>query len=112
MSISTYTYQGGKPLALSHATAHFISRATQEALLENNFKPLREISPHSWSVATTRDRLEDDLQRARRLAPAYPAYIVTASGAPLLVTDRIFVRFRHPLSAIEAHQFGERFGLS
>jgi hypothetical protein len=112
MSTETYTYQGGTKVDLTYATNHFISRSTKEDLLEHDFKPLQAMSVHSWSVATTAHDLDHDLVRARRFAPAYPAYIVIATGTPLLVTDRIFVRFRTEVSTIDAHRFADHFELT
>ena len=111
MVSTTYTYQGGKKLELSCATDHFISRSTKEKLLRDRFNPLHEVSPHSWSVATNVDRLQEDLVRARRLAPAYPAYCIAATGARFLVTDRVFVRFRHDAPNDAAHQLAEHFDM-
>src|SRR5512137_178454 len=112
MSARTYTYQGGRKLDLSYDANHFILRSTRAEVIRNGFRPLHAVSIHSWSVATTADGLQRDLQRARQFAPAYPAYIVMATGTPLRVTDRIFVRFRREVSTAEARQFGERFELA
>jgi hypothetical protein len=110
--MATYTYQGGKKLVLSRATTYFVARGTKEQLLANHFQPLHEVSAHSWSVETTVDRLQEDLERARQVLPAYPAYTIAASGTGFLVTDRIFLRFRHQTADNDAHQFGERFKLA
>lgn len=107
MSSAIYTYQGGKKLALSCATTHFVSRAGKERLLEEQFSPIHELSPHSWCVRTSPDRLQEDLVRARRLGPAYPAYIVEGSGAGFHVTDRIAIRFRREVSDRHARELGD-----
>lgn len=107
----TYTYQGGKKLPLSRLTTHFISRAEKKELL-CEFEPI-QLSPHSWMVRTSADRIDDDIERARQLAPAYPAYIVNDTGNPLLITDRVFVRFRNASDCDDAsaRQFGKKHGM-
>ncbi len=111
MPSNTYTYQGGKKLELSCSTTHFVSRAEEKRLLEENFSLIHALSPHSWCVRTSPDRLHEDLVRARLLGPAHLAYIVAGSGAAFHVTDRIALRFRCDISDREAHQFGAHFEL-
>src|SRR6185295_9672637 len=94
MATATYTYQGGRKLPLSLVRTHFISRAGEQALLCDDFQPLESLTPNAWTVRSNAAKLDDDLRRARRLGPAYPAYVVEDNGSPFLVTDRIFVRFR------------------
>src|ERR1700682_5498500 len=108
----TYTYQGGSRRDLLLETTSFISRSKEEELIREGFKPLRRISPHSWRVETDGARLQTDLERARRLGPAYPDYIVAATGSRLRVTDRLFLRFRHEAYENDVHQLAALFGLS
>lgn len=89
-----YTYQGGRKVPLSRVTTHFISRAPKAALLCGDFEPIGSLTPNAWIVRTNDATLDADLQRARKLGPAYPAYVVDDGGWNLRVTDRIFVRFR------------------
>ena len=111
---STYTYQGGRKLPLARLTTHFISRAAKKDLLADYFEPLQNVSPHAWTVRTTENTIDDDIRRARQIAPAYAAYVVEESGSLFLITDRIFVRFRSTDDAAEgaARQFGARHGLT
>jgi hypothetical protein len=111
MEETTYTYQGGKKLPLSKVTTHFISRATKYDALCDTFEQLDHLSPHSWIVRTTVDRLEEDIERARQLGPAYPAYVVNDTGNHFLVTDRLFVRFRAITTEASAREFGRKYGL-
>lgn len=97
----TYTYQGGRRLLLSRLTSRFISRAKKEQLQQDHFHYLDPLSVHSWSVESNADRLDEDIRRARRLAPAYPYYIDADTGDEFIVTDRIFVRLRAGASADE-----------
>jgi subtilisin family serine protease len=94
MTEATYTYQGGRRLPLARATTHFISRAGKGDLLCDRFELVDSVSHDAWAVRTNSDHLEEDLRRARRLAPAYPAYVSTETGTDFFVTDRIFIRFR------------------
>lgn len=109
----TYTYQGGKKLPLSRLTTHFISRAEKKALLCDSFEPVDHLSPHSWMVRTSPDRIDEDIERARKLAPAFPAYVVNDTGNHFLMTDRIFIRFRAASDCNEAfaRAFAARNGL-
>ncbi|HUP60878.1 MAG TPA: S8 family serine peptidase [Thermoanaerobaculia bacterium] len=107
MPCTTYTYQSGKKLELSCSTTHFVSRAEKQRLLEEHFSLIHALSPHSWCVRTSSDRLHEDLVRARLLGPAYPAYVVASSGAGFHVTDRVALRFRCDVSESDARQFGD-----
>jgi len=106
MPCTTYTYQGGERLELSCSTTHFVSRAKKEQLEGEEFSLIHPLSPHSWCVRTSPERLHEDLVRARLLGPAYPAYVVAGSGAGFHVTDRIALRFRRNVTDTEARQFG------
>lgn len=107
----TYTYQGGQRFDLSQDASRFICRTTRERLVEADFQPDQAVSAHSWTVWTTPDRRQTDLERARLIAPAYPAYKIAGTGCFFLVTDRVFLRFRRPTSDGEMHEFGEHFAL-
>jgi Subtilase family len=111
MSFTTYTYQGGRKLELSCSTTHFVARADKERLLGENFAVIHPLTPHSWCVETSPDRLREDLARARLLGPAFPAYVVAGSGAGFHVTDRIALRFRGGISNNEARQFANELDL-
>src|SRR5688572_29245235 len=89
-----YTYQGGRKLPLSQLDTRFVSRAKKQQLIRDDFEPVQRLSAQSWSVNTSSDRLDEDIARARRLAPAYPFYVFADSGREFLVTDRLFVRLR------------------
>src|SRR5688572_9669060 len=106
MPCITYTYRAGKKVDLSYSTTHFVSRAAKNRLLEENFSLIHALSPHSWCVRTSPDRLHEDLARARLLGPAYPAYVVAHSGAGFHVTDRISFRFLRDVSDSDARQLG------
>jgi hypothetical protein len=93
MSEQFYTYQGGRKLPLSRLTTHFISQAEKHDLLSDAFEPIENVSPHLWTVRTSSDTIDDDIERARRIAPAYAAYVVSDTKRLFPVTDRIFVRF-------------------
>jgi hypothetical protein len=111
MSEMTYTYQGGHRLALSRSNTHFVSRASRNDLRSDRFRPLQPLSPHSVSVQTSERNIDQDICRARQLGPAYAAYTVADTGRAFLVTDRIFVRFRHPCDDNEATRFALRHSL-
>jgi hypothetical protein len=90
-----YTYESGSKLPLSRRTTDFVSRASEEQLSDSEFKPIEQLSAHSYRVEAESDRVDADITRARKLAPAYPAYTIDDTGIDYLVTNRIFVRFRH-----------------
>jgi len=108
-----YTYQGGLKMPLSRVTTHFISRAPKSALLCDNFQPIGSLTPNTWIVRTDDASLNEDIRRARKLGPAYPAYVVDDGGWNLGVTDRIFVRFHTEVESEDAalRQFMKRHGL-
>jgi hypothetical protein len=107
--VTTYTYQGGRRIALHDESTRFVSRASRYCLESADFRPTESISRHSWSVPSTAERIDDDLARARRLAPAYRAYTVDDTGSEFFVTDRIFVRLR---AGHDVERFAAAHGLT
>ena len=108
MLADTYTYQGRRKVLLSRDAEYFISRAPERLLLDGHFETIGRVSSHSWKVRS-KGQVEGEIQRARALGPAYPAYVVNETGRPLNVTDRIFVRFKPgvaPAEFAEAHHLG------
>jgi hypothetical protein len=99
MTELTYTYRCGRKLPLTRVTTHFLSRAKRGDLLAYQFKPLGSAWGDLWSVQTDGRRLDDALERAREIGPAYPAYVVADTGRKFHVTDQIFVRFRNAADA-------------
>jgi subtilisin family serine protease len=91
---SRYTYQGGHAIPLSAGPASFISRADPRRLIEQEFDIMHATSPHSWRVATTPDRLEAEMARARSLGRVFHDYMLAETNTAFLITDRILVRFR------------------
>jgi subtilisin family serine protease len=93
---------------LSRDQEHFISRAPKPLLIDSHFETIGRVSSHSWKVRSM-GHVEEDIRRARVLGPAYPAYVMSETGAPLNVTDRIFVRFKPgvvPAEFAKAHHLG------
>lgn len=111
MPEALYTYQGGRKLPLLRDTTHFISRAAKADLLSDSFVPIAHVSPRSWRVETNPATIDEDMRRARRLAPAYAAYTIAGTGSRFLVTDRIFVRFHDAFDDTVVSTFAQQHEL-
>jgi len=108
----TYTYRGGKKLALDKRPDQFVARAESEKLRQAGIdEPVEAVSPASSRVTVPPGELESLMTRARRVAPTHHAYAIADSGQDFLITDRVFVTFKEPLSSGEVAEFAGRYGL-
>lgn len=108
----TYTYRGGKKLALQKRPDQFVARALPEALEAAGIAgDTEQVSPASSRVTLPARALEAGMAQARALAPTHHAYTVADSGQDFLITDRVFVTFKAPPSAEQVAEFAGRYGL-
>lgn len=116
---TTYTYHNGEPLTLACNPDAFISRAKQDVLQVNGFKILRQLSPHSFRIAVNAgEGRAEQIRKASILGPAFGDYLIPdlhergGDATELLVTDRVIVRFRKPMSRGELSRFERQYGVA
>jgi hypothetical protein len=108
----TYTYRAGKRILLRRRSDQFVVRATPEEAEARCFGSAAErVSSGSCRVTVRAPDLERAMAEARLVAPAHHAYEIADTGEEFLITDRIFVTFREPLTPEELDNFVGRNGL-
>ena len=108
----TYTYRGGKKLELAKRPDAFVARALPEALQRAGIADdAEQVSSASSRVRARAQDVDALMARSRALGPTHHAYTLADTGEDFLITDRIFVTFREPLSAEAVGAFAGRYGL-
>jgi subtilisin family serine protease len=107
-----YTYRAGRKVLLNKRPDQFVIRALPDELENMGITgDAEQVSSASSRVTTRTDDLEPLMSRSRHIAPTHHAYYVADTGDEFLITDRIFVTFREPLSADQVDAFAGRYGL-
>ncbi len=86
-------------------------RALPEELADVGISNAEQVSSASSRVTTRSGNLESLMSRSRHVAPTHHAYYEATTGQEFLLTDRVFVTFREPLSAEQVDEFAGRYGL-
>ncbi|MNW28059.1 Calcium-dependent protease precursor [compost metagenome] len=107
-----YTYRGGKKIMLRKQPDQFIVRALPKELEKKiGIIDAKQVSASSSRVITRTIDLETLMSRTRNIAPTHHAYYVAETDKEFLITDRIIVTFREPISPEEVGSFAGRYGL-
>jgi hypothetical protein len=106
-----YTYRDGKRVPLRKRPDQFVVRVSPEDAARAGFHTAERVSPHSTRVTTTATSLDEDIARARAMAPAHHAYDIAPTGEEFLITDRVLVTFKAPPSQADLGTFMARYGL-
>src|SRR5262245_69705 len=106
-----YTYRGGRKLVLNKEPDQFVVRAAPDRLHELGIAHTERVSPGSTRVDVPPDQLEAMMADARAMAPTHHAYAMSDTGQEFLITDRVLVTFKEPLSAERVAEFAGRYGL-
>ncbi|HEY9633090.1 MAG TPA: proprotein convertase P-domain-containing protein [Coleofasciculaceae cyanobacterium] len=106
-----YSYRAGQKINLVKRPDQFIVRSLPNRLKEIGIPDAEQVSSASSRVTTRTVDLERLMSEARHLAPTHHAYQVAQTGEDFLITDRIFVTFREPLTAEQVDTFTGRYGL-
>lgn len=106
-----YTYRGGQRMNLVKLPDQFVVRTLPEKLEEIGITNAERVSSASSRVTSRSIDLEREMSQSRYLAPTHHAYQIADTGEDFLITDRIFVTFRQPISAEELDAFAGRYGL-
>src|SRR5215207_8790417 len=107
----TYTYRNGEKVPLEKAPDQFVVRALPESLEALGITDAEQVSSHSSKVTTRATDLEPEMSRMRHVAPTHHAYSEAATGADFLITDRVLVTFKEPLSAEQIDAFAARYNV-
>src|SRR5215211_3847545 len=107
----TYTYRGGEKIALNKAEDEFVVRTVPEELQGKGLEKLKQVSSASTKVTTDKEKLEEKMAEAREMAPTHHAYYDQDSGEEFLITDRIMVTFKKPISDKNLDAFSVKYGL-
>lgn len=107
----TYTYRAGKKIFLDKHPDEFIVRALPEELEKIGIKDAEQVSSAASRVSTRTADLEPLMSRSRDLAPSHHAYSVAKTDQEFLITDRILVTFREPLTDEQVDAFANCYGL-
>jgi subtilisin family serine protease len=111
-SQQTYTYRAGERIVLEKRTDQFVVRSLPDELTDIGIMdPAERVSSASSRVTTRATDLEPLMSRSRQLAPTHHAYYETETGQEFLITDRVFVTFKEPLSDEQVDAFAGRYGL-
>ena len=108
---NTYTYRAGKKVLLNKLPDQFVVRVLPEKLKEIGIPDAEQVSSASSRVTARSVDLEPLMTRSREMAPTHHAYNVAATGKEFLVTDRIIVTFRQPITPEQLDTFAGRYSL-
>lgn len=108
---SVYSYRAGQKINLMKRPDQFIVRALPNRLEAIGITDASQVSSSSSRVTTRAVDLERQMSQTRQIAPTHHAYQVAETSEDFLITDRIFVTFREPLSAAEVDAFAGRYGM-
>ena len=106
-----YTYRDGKRVPLAKRPDQFVIRASPETAARAGWREAEQVSPHSTRVTTQSSRLDEEMSRARTMAPTHHAYDIASTGEEFLVTDRVLVIFKQPPAEAELATFMTRYRL-
>ncbi len=111
-SNEVYTYRTGEKIFLDKNPNQFVIRALPEIVKEKlNVEKIKQVSPSSTRVTIHNGELETLMEKSREIAPTHHAYYVRDTNTEFLLTDRILVTFRVPLSSEKVNDFANRYGL-
>lgn len=107
-----YTYRVGQKVILRKQSDQFVVRALPNELEKKmGITDAEQVSAASSRVTTRTTDLENLMTRARDVAPTHHAYYIADTNNEFLITDRVFVTFREPISSEEVSTFADRYGL-
>jgi len=107
----TYTYRAGQRIVLKKRPDQFVVRTLPDELTRIGVRDAERVSSASSRVTTRATDLEPLMSRSRHLAPTHHAYYEAETGQEFLITDRVFVTFKEPLSDEQVDAFAGRYGL-
>ncbi|MGD8540675.1 MAG: S8 family serine peptidase [Desulfobacteraceae bacterium] len=110
-SRTTYTYRGGRRVALVKKIDRFVARVLPDKLKAMGIGLAEKVSSASSRVTVAEEDLEPMMDAARQVAPAHHAYHLADTDEEFLITDRVIVTFKNPLPASEVDAFAAKYAL-
>ncbi|WP_200977556.1 proprotein convertase P-domain-containing protein [Echinicola sp. 20G] len=107
-----YTYRNGKKQFLHKKDDQYIVRATPKQLSRMGLnKHLEQVSSASTKVEVDPEILENEMQIVRKNAVAHHAYTREEDDSSFLITDRIIVTFKAPITHDQLSEFMAKYAL-
>ena len=106
-----YTYQCGQKVPLSKRPDQFVIRTDIQDLKDVGFRDTERMSPASIRVTVPESELDVHMDQLRKKSVAHHAYDLVETGEELLITDRLFVTFRDPITPEQVAVFAGKYGL-
>ncbi len=115
-SNDVYTYRAGERIDLDKRPEQMVIRALPEDLSDDLIPGISEsehqrVSSASTRVTMAKSKLEAAMRSGRKVAPTHHAYVDQSTGSDFLITDRIFVSFKHAPSTKKLDEFAAKYGL-
>ncbi len=108
----TYTYRNGKKVYLTKAPDELVVRSSPEELRRKGINNrMEKVSLHSTRVTVPADELDTLMDELRTENVTHHAYAEEDTDQEFLITDRIMVTFKSPLSPDVVNQFIARYAL-
>ncbi len=107
----TYTYRAGKKVLLDKHDDEFVVRLRPTQVEKLGFTTGQQVSPASTRILVPPLQLDAAMEKARSLAPAHHAYYYKGTTDEFLITDRILVSFKKPLTDARMDAFMAKYAL-
>ncbi|MCW3089910.1 MAG: peptidase [Ferruginibacter sp.] len=107
-----YTYRNGKKVYLNKEPDQFVIREKPEELTKKGIRGnLERVSSSSTRVTVNREELNPLMDELRKEAVTHHAYTQQDNDAEFLITDRVMVTFKQPVSNEILSQFMAKYAL-
>ncbi len=107
-----YTYRNGKKVYLKKEPDKIVVRAKPEELAKKGIvENVEKVSSNSTRVTVSSKRRDAIMKKLREEAVTHHAYAQKDNNAEFLITDRIFVTFKQPVSNEVLTQFMTKYAL-
>ncbi len=106
-----YTYRSGKKLKLKKRVDQFVVRLLPGELVNSKLSDAEQMSSASSRVTCSKKELETLMKSSRKMAPTHHAYEDPETGEEFLITDRVIVTFKKPMSDEEIGIFAGKYAL-
>ena len=107
----TYTYMAGKKVILNKRPDEFVVRILPLDLDKIGVESGQQMSSLSTRVSVAPKDLEQNMAQARSVTPTHHAYELADTKEEFLITDRIFVVFKNPVSDESLDNFVNQYAL-
>lgn len=110
--MTTYTYRNGEKIELYQHSDEFIVRAEPNEIVDSSMETVEQLSSSSTLVKVDPNVSKESIQAATsNIGVTMPSYYETETDQAFLITDRIFLTLRHPLSDTDLSELAGRHDL-